>query len=292
MLFQICVEDDGPSLSDTSSLASREEDSPEGSQTPFAPGELSNPQLEDDAITVNSKDTRRRSRQKDPFLLKKFLIGGTRSQAAGSSSQNSSLSLKPSRSRIFGFGSRTSSAGEDTTGRGFRDRNLNGRSSENPADTETAYPNDPSAVFERLRLEEQLNGSLPHEHSSLRTDRGQAWLQEQTKQMKATFGVASAPSISDDTISLNTSSPFSDGHPDTDILLQKDERGKYYYNYMGSRSSESAGDAEYEAPVMNESQSSKPRHIEDYSTFLSITLRPYRQRHRHSARASNTRGSY
>ncbi|KAI9464416.1 hypothetical protein BJY52DRAFT_1397082 [Lactarius psammicola] len=254
MFVQIRVEYDGPSLSDTSSLASREGDSPEGSQFSFPPGEFSSLQLDDDAITVSSKDTRPRPRQgyRDPSLFKKLLTGGARSQVAGSSSQNS-LPRKPSRSRIFNFGSRASYTDEDATGRSIRD-NTNGPSSDDPTSTETAHLNDPSAVFERLKLEEQLNGSLPHEHSSLQTDRGQAWLQDQSNQTKATFGVVPALSTSDDTFSLNTSSPLSDGVPDMDILLQKDERGKYYYNYTGSGSSESTGDTEYEAPV-NESQS-------------------------------------
>lgn len=277
MFVQIRVEYDGPSLSDTSSLASREEEgSPEGSQFSFSPGELSSPQLDDDAITVSSKDTRHRSRRgcRDSSLFKKLLTGGARSQAAGSSSQHS-LPRKPSRSRIFGFGSHASYTDEDATGRSIRDH-TNGPSSDNPASTERAYPNDPLAVFERLKLEEQVNGSLPHEHSSLQTDRGQAWLQDQSNQTKATFGVVPAPSTSDDTLSLNNSPPLSDGVPDMDILLQKDERGKYYYNYTGSGSSESTGDTEYEAPV-NESQSSKPRRIEDCSAFLSTILRPHRQ---------------
>ena len=259
MFVQICVEYDGPSLSDTSSLASREEGSPEGSQISFSPGELSTPQLDDDAVTVSSKDTRHRSRQgcRDPSLFKKLLTGGARSQAAGSSAQNS-LPRKPSRSRIFNFGSRASYTDDDAAGGSIRDMRSRGRFSNNPEGTEGAYTNDPLAVFERLRLEEQLSGSLPHEHSSLQTDRGQAWLQDQSNQTKATFGVDPARSITDDTFSLNTSSPLSDGVPD--ILLQKDERGKYYYNYTGSGSSESE-DTEYEAPMV-ESQSSKRSRIE------------------------------
>jgi hypothetical protein len=65
------------------------------------------------------------------------------------------------------------------------------------------YSNDPSAVFERLKLEEELSGSLPHEHSSLQTDRGQAWLQDQSNPTK--FGVVPAPSTSDDAFSLQVS---------------------------------------------------------------------------------------
>ena len=260
MLVQIRVEYDGPSLSDTSSLASRE-DSPEGSQISFAPGELSIPQLDDDAVTVNSRDTRHRQGSRDPSLFKKLLTGGARSQAAGSSAQNT-LPRKPSRSRIFNFGSRASYTDEDAAEGSTRDMRPRGRYSNSPAGTEGPYTNDPSAVFERLKLEEELSGSLPHEHSSLQTDRGQAWLQDQSNQTK--FGVVPAPSTSDDAFSLNTSSPLSDGVPD--ILLEKDERGKFYYNYTGSGSSETTEETEYEAPVV-EAQPSKLLRIETAPPF-------------------------
>jgi hypothetical protein len=52
--------------------------------------------------------------------------------------------------------------------------------------------------------------------------------------------------MTDDSFSLNTDSPFSDSASDMDILLEKDERGKYYYKYTGSGSSDSAGELEYE----------------------------------------------
>jgi hypothetical protein len=56
VLVEICVDYDGPSLSETSSV--REGDSPEGSQVSFLPGELSGSPQDDDAVTVSSKDTR------------------------------------------------------------------------------------------------------------------------------------------------------------------------------------------------------------------------------------------
>ncbi|KAH8998274.1 hypothetical protein EDB86DRAFT_3076119 [Lactarius hatsudake] len=235
MFVQVCVEYDGPSLSDTSSLASIEVDSSDESQFSF-PEELSSLRLDDDAIIVSSKDTRHRSHQ------------GYR---ASSSFRN--LLIGPSRSRIFGFASRASYNDEDSTGRNIRD-NTNGRSFDNPASPERADPNDPFTEFTRLRLEEQLDGSLPHERPSLETDMWQAGLQDQYNLTKASLGVIPTFFTSDYTSSLNTSSSISDGAVDMDILLQRDEHGKYYYNYMGSGSSESAGDTEYEAPT-KESQS-------------------------------------
>ncbi|KAH8984040.1 hypothetical protein EDB92DRAFT_1951101 [Lactarius akahatsu] len=226
-------------------------DSLDESQFSFFPGELSSPRLDDDAILVSSKDTRHRSHQgyRDSSSFRNLLTGGAHSQAAGSSSRNS-LPRKP---RIFGFASRASYNDEVPTGRNIRD-NTNGRSLDYPASPERADPNDPFTEFTRLKLEEQLDGSLPHEHPSLQTDMWQAWLQDQSNLTKTSFGVIPALSTSDDTFSLHTSSSISDGVVDMDILLQRDEHGKYYYNYMGSGSSESAGDSEYEA-LTNESQS-------------------------------------
>jgi hypothetical protein len=117
--------------------------------------------------------------------------------------------------------------------------------------TERPYPDDPSAVFARLKLEEQRNLDHSHDRSPHQNEIG-TWLQEQTTlQMRATLGVV--PSIgTSDSFSLNTDTPLSDGDPGTDILLEKNERGRYYYTYTGSGSSDSAGEIEYE--VVNRTQ--------------------------------------
>ena len=254
MHVEICVDYDGPSLSDTASLASRDEDSPEGSQLSFSPGELSSSSLDDDAITVSSKDTRgqRPSRQgrADSSLIKK--IWNNTARTGSSSTTPNKQTLKPSRSGLFNFGSRASNAEEGTATGSSRDIRENGRSSSSLIDS------DPSAVFERLKLEEERSPDSSHDRSLMQTDLGKAWLKNQSSfQMGGVL--RGAPSMSDDQFSLNTETPFSDGNPDTDILLQKDERGKDYYIYTGSGSSESAGDLEYE--VVNGSQPGKLRHV-------------------------------
>jgi hypothetical protein len=109
-------------------------------------------------------------------------------------------------------------------------------------DAERRYPEDPSAVFARLKLDEQRSPDFSHDRSFVETD---TWLKNQrTLQKKATLGAI--PSTTDDSFSLRTDTPFSDSTSDMDILLEKDERGKYYYNYTGSGSSEFSGDLEYE----------------------------------------------
>ena len=251
VLVEICVDYDGPSLSETSSA--REEDSPEGSQVSFLPGELSSYSLDDDAVTVSSKDTRapRGKAKANSSLFKKILNGTSRSAGGPSSSKP----LKLSRSRIFNLGSRTSSAGEETTPGGLTD----------------SYADDHLAVFERLKLEEQRSPPSVHDRTILETDRGKAWLQNQSTLQKAILGVV--PSMSDDISSLNDT-PFSDGNSDMGISLQRNERGKLYYNLTSFGSSESAGDLEYE--IVNGTQSSKPpvsRIAPFLNSHLQTTLR-------------------
>jgi hypothetical protein len=234
VLVEICVDYDGPSLSETSSV--REGHSPEGSQDlSFLPGELSGTPQEDDAVTISSKDTHTpRSKAKvDASLFKKILNSTSRSAGGPSSSKPS---LSPSRSRIFNLGSRASSTEEETTAGSLAD----------------SYRDDHLAVFERLKLEEQRSPPSVHERPILETDRGKAWLQNQSTIQKAILGVV--PSMGDDVSSLNDS-PFSDGNSDMGISLQMDERGKLYYNLTSFGSSESASDLEYE--VVNETQHSK-----------------------------------
>ena len=260
VFVEICVDYDGPSLSETSSV--REEDSPEGSLVSFLPGELSGSPQDDDAVTVSSKNTRapQAKAKADSSLLKKILNGASRS--AGSSSSTKS-SLKPSRSRIFNLGSRASSTGEETTTGSVRVR-LDGRSSGSLTDP---YPNDPSAVFERLKLDEQRRPPSVHDRPILETERGKAWLQNQNTIHKAVVGVV--PSTSDDISSLNTDAPPSDGNSDMGISLQINRRGKLYYNLTSLGSPESAGDLEYE--VVSGIQPSKPL-IPMIAPFLNLRL--------------------
>lgn len=283
MHVEICVDYDGPSLSDTASLASRDEDSPEGSQLSFSPGELSGSSQDDDAVTVSSKDTRaqqgsRRGRV-DSSLIKK--IWNNTARTGSSSITPNKPTLKHSRSGLFNFGSRASNAEEGTAASSSRNNRTNERSLSSLIDTEKPYPDDPSAVFERLKLEEERSPDSSHDRSLLQTDIGKAWLKNQSSfQMGGVL--RGAPSMSDDQFSLNTDTPFSDG---MDILLQKDERGKDYYIYTGSGSSESAGDIDY-YEVVNGTQPGKLRPV--LGAVLSH-FRPYSRRCVHSSRAPSAR---
>lgn len=275
MEVEICVGYDGPSLSDTASLASREEDSLEGSQISFSPGELASSPQDDDTRTVSSKDTgsQQPSRQSraDSSLIKKIWNGTSRS---GSSSTPNRPLLKPSRSRIFSLSSRASTTVEETAGSSTRGNMINGHSSSSLMGTERQYPGDPSAVFERLKLEEHLNTDS-HDRSP---QKGQneigTWLQGQTTLQMRVTGVV--PSIgTSDSFSLNTDTPFSDEDPGTDILLEKNEHGRYYYTYTGSGSSDSAGELEYE--VINVTQPGELRRMPcNYAVAQSSPSQPRR----------------
>jgi len=267
MHVEICVDYDGPSLSDTASLASREEDSPEGSQIySFPPGELSNFPQDDDAVTVSSKDTRTRRSRGEPSLIKKIWSGSSGSSRPGSSSSPNNPTLKASRSLRFNFGSRPSSGEGKTTITDSSARDslsqIDGGSQSSQTGTETSFP---LGVLERLRLEDEQDHSLAHKRSILQTEMGQSWLQDQSaNQLKVPPRVG--PSI-DDSFSLNTDTPPSD----TDISLQKDERGKYYYTYMGSGSSESAGDLDYELVNGIQPQPSELQRILSTGPFLNLS---------------------
>jgi hypothetical protein len=184
---------------------------------------------------VSSKDTRAtKGKGRDDSSLFKKILNGTSRSAGGSSL---SKPLKLCRSPIFNLAPRAPSTVEGTSGGSHRGRH-NGRSSYSLTDTERPYLDDKLAVFERLKLQEQ------HDPPTLETE---AWLQHQSALQKATLGVV--PSISDDSFSLNTDSPLSDG-----ISLERDTRGKLYYNLTSVGSSESSGDLEYEDVI----QPSKP----------------------------------
>jgi hypothetical protein len=262
MLIEISGEYDGPSLSDTASLASREEDPLEEFQLPFSPGQFSSSPQDDDAVTVSSRDTHtihsaRQSRAESSLIRKLW-----HPSRAGSSSTPNRQPLKSSRSRIFNLGSRASSAEEGAAG-SSSDRRINGSSSGSTINTEGVYPGDTSAVLmlEHLRLEDQ--GNPPSSH--LQTESGMAaWLQDQIAlRMRATINAA-PPSTVGGSFTLNTGSTHSGDIPllntdsplSGDISLRTDERGKNYYVYTLSGSSESAGELEYE--VLNGIQPRKP----------------------------------
>lgn len=110
----------------------------------------------------------------------------------------------------------------------------------------------PSAVFERLKLQDNTQSPSHHGSIPLQDERGAAWLQDQSMRViKATLGTLPSPSSEADTFSLNTDHTIrsgSDPDPeamDGDLSLEVDHRGKYYYAYKsGSGTSEASRDSD------------------------------------------------
>ncbi|KAJ7625539.1 hypothetical protein FB45DRAFT_68258 [Roridomyces roridus] len=204
----ISVDYDGPSLSDTSSLASLDEyKNRNGSQQSFSFGAPS-VDLDDDSVTVSSRDAI--SRAERP-------VG---SQA--SSSRSWDVLSEPQ------AGPSTSQHNHSNASDPFSDE------THMPAQ----QPEEPTAVFERLKLQE----SIPDDSSSVQhgdlgdNDRGAAWLRDQNaRTIRSMLGAMPAPSVSSGVTSFLEDD--SDGLGGA-LELEQDTRGKYYYSYTAPSSSQ------------------------------------------------------
>ncbi|KIY71922.1 hypothetical protein CYLTODRAFT_418465 [Cylindrobasidium torrendii FP15055 ss-10] len=217
----ISVDYDGPSLSDTGSIASIEEYGPSrqsnggGSEFSFSLGAPSIIEPDDDdSVTVSSKDTGgMRSRTSSAQLR----IPDRSSQLSGESSWG--LGSGRSRSRSPAVRGPRSARSSTSLRHQVRDPFSD--------DNRAVYPTDPSAVFERLRLEEEDNASsVGPAYKPL----SPTWLQDQNDRARAQLGVPPEPTESD-SLSLNYA------EDDGKLALERDDRGKYYYTYNVATSS-------------------------------------------------------
>jgi hypothetical protein len=233
---------DPPSLSDTTSesLASRDEDSPlfrEEPQTSLTPRMLRSSPQDDDAVTVSSRDTGSHQAPRQD-RVDSSSIGAIWNGASHSGSSSTSNRPIPSsiRGQIFNLSSsHASTTDEEVAGSSIRGNMINGRSSSGLMHTANPYPDDLSAVLERLRLEERQNHHLSPDQfhqTGVRT-----WVQGQSTLL---VGVrpSAVPSIS----SLNTDTPFSDEPAGTDISVERRERGRAHYTNTGPGSYDFPGD--------------------------------------------------
>ncbi|TRM65478.1 hypothetical protein BD626DRAFT_488898 [Schizophyllum amplum] len=194
----INVDYDGPSLSDTSSLASLDEyKGRSGSQLSLSIGSLSGSSKvpEDDNVTVSSRDTRPRLQP--------------RKSSDSPSEVRTAHAYNP-------FGEELDAATEYAATTSADSRY---------ASAQMRFPENPSAVFERLRAASESDDA-----SSV--FRGSSWLRDQNERViRAKLGALPAPSDTD-TFSLNDQDS-----PEGDLDLQMDEHGKYYYSYRSAGSS-------------------------------------------------------
>ncbi|KAJ7091564.1 hypothetical protein B0H15DRAFT_906686 [Mycena belliarum] len=228
----ISVDYDGPSLSDTSSLASLEEyKNRNGSQRSFSFGAPS--EIEDDSITVSSRDAVTRAERP---------VRDSDSQASWD------LLSQPSNGQ----------AGPSTT---LRLESAPSDPFSDAAAKPVAFPEDPAAVFERLKLEEAIqdDSSSSVQYDSLQeNDRGAAWLRDQNaRTIRSMLGALPEPSVSSGVSTI----PEEDEEPlDGALALERDPRGKYYYSYTSSSASHSRDSGYYDDGASGEfQQQSKPR---------------------------------
>ncbi|KAK7685725.1 hypothetical protein QCA50_011070 [Cerrena zonata] len=237
--FKISVDYDGPSLSDTSSLASLDEfKDRNGSAYSLSLGSSLSVEPEDDAVTVSSKDM---GSKYDVFRgrggPKTIMSGPSREplirrprppesdwdqQTVSSAPRSSNLALRP-RGAPSAPPSKNFLAAESTNG--------------------SSAGGDPAPVFERLKLNENLSGSQNSSYgsSTLQSERGAAWLRDQNaRTIKAMLGTLPDTSESEsDQLSI---SEFNDAASamSGELSLQKDPRGKFYYSYTAGSAASGA----------------------------------------------------
>ncbi|KAG5222611.1 zz type zinc finger domain-containing protein [Salix suchowensis] len=186
---EINMEYDGISLSDNSSIRSFEGISGRNlSQASFNYC-AHRPEVDDDSVTVSSRDTgvRSPSRLSTPSL--------SPPQGSASSSNLSPPQVTAvSQSRFSATAGRLRKIASSLSGRS-RDRSFSGLEESAAA----RFPENPSAVFERLRYDEQNSSDTSSvDHTFGRDARGAAWLRDQNERVTINvLGGLPAPSESD-----------------------------------------------------------------------------------------------
>lgn len=224
---QITVDYDGPSLSDTSSLISLDEyRGRNGSQQSFS---FESPVADDDSVTISSRDNSGPSVSSWSAVPSNLKTGdGTGSLVSASGSRFTLLSCPPGNRGREGSAAPVSGI---SGGGGLLFDKLHKISS-------SQRLTDPSAVFQRLKLQRELAQGTPNVHSNplARNSREEAWLREQNdRHIHTMLGVLPELSAADD-VSLDPQMDDED-RLSGDLALERDPRGRYYYNYTSAGSS-------------------------------------------------------
>lgn len=233
----ISVDYDGPSLSDTSSLASLEEfKGRNGSQHSFSFGAPS-VDLDDDSVTVSSRD---------PGPSSVRALGNSVTSLAKKSSNTTFQNKNSTAKEVYGHSVNGHPRSQHIPSTNGHSQGGLGRSSDECVSNER-YPADPSAVFERLKLSENLrddSSSIDFDYLAA-SERGAAWLRDQNERtIRSKLGALPEPSESDNlSLSLGSQHDPLGG----DLALERDPRGKYYYSYTGSAGSQFQGSGDEEA---------------------------------------------
>ncbi|KAI0738590.1 hypothetical protein C8Q80DRAFT_1222448 [Daedaleopsis nitida] len=208
--LRVVVDYDSISLSDTGSLVSLEEyKDRNGSGYSISYTSEMSQELEDDAITVSSKD-----------------IGSKYDAYGGMGRGTKTIVAGPSREPLIQSGERwktrtVSSAPRTSSSKQEKDPFL-------PSDDSlTRYTEDPSSVFARLKLEEERLGLSPgnlNGASTFQTERGANWLREQNAHNPMLSG--DGGSVSDFSLEDSVS-----------LALEQNQHGNYRYTLTGSSGS-------------------------------------------------------
>lgn len=219
----ICVDYDGPSLSETSSIASREEFEAGDDQSDWDLSNISRSELEDDEVTVSSKDTGsatgQRARPFSPSVTAAVSHPRPITPIHGTELKDLNLpkhGVPPSVQE---------SAFEDVEPEGEGGGDVRSWSEINESSVESLSVTGP---FERLKMDDEPSVASDPNSSLLRSERGAAWLRDQNlRTIKSTLGALPEPS---DAASLHPGSDVDDN----DLSLQKGPGGRYYYQYNSS----------------------------------------------------------
>jgi len=229
------MEYEGPSLSDTSSLASFDDFmGRNGSQHSFSIEALGEP--EDDSVTVSSKDfgSNLRRHVSNPF---------DKDDPSGSF-----VSPMPSFQGHKDYDQELSRDSQEASSFTLSGGSL-------IFDAANRYPEDPSAILEQLKLQDTLSDASSVHRNIGENARGQAWLKEQGERaIVYKLGRLPQPSESD-----GTSPSLNDGL-DGDLALERNNRGSYYYTYTASSQSHDEGPepGQSENGILHESAQPRP----------------------------------
>ncbi|KAF9269126.1 hypothetical protein L218DRAFT_851452 [Marasmius fiardii PR-910] len=233
IVLRVNVTVDGLSLSDSGSLVSMEEyQGRNGSEASFSFGAPSD-EVDDDSVTVSSRDTGSRSHSEQVSSGTLAPPGYRRDQGSHLSAESSWVPVTHS-----GSSSRTSLPHHDPSASDTQANSIvsSSRSKDRSLDEQSMsasirYPEDPSAVFERLKLLELQDDSSSIDQSPLvNDDRGAAWLRDQNERVYRLGGLPEATESGGESLVLEEQDQLGD------LALQQDARGKYFFSYNSSGS--------------------------------------------------------
>ena len=196
-------------------------------------------EFDDDSVTVSSRDANGPSRCPGPRqsgISEMLEYEQDEVPSAWDSQSSSSLVQSFGSLSVNGFQvGRPTERSSETLRRTQHGKDPFSDSQRPPATSQN--PQNPFAVYERLKMQEASADHTNPTSVSADEDRGAAWLRDQnSRTIKSMLGALPEPSDSDGaSFSLGSGSlSRSDSRLSGDLSLRRDPRGKYYYSYSSS----------------------------------------------------------